>query len=136
MIDTRFKFAIISYILFFYMVSPVFGQEVEHNYQVGPQATNCDSLDLELLNEIEAIKQIRSSKFRFQQSFKLTRRQGFKGGEYYSCDNDLGYLVLKYDDSEKLYVEVKKEFWEILITSSDPEGYYLNNKNKLELFQQ
>jgi hypothetical protein len=120
--------------MLFLTISPVFGQEVEHNYQVGPQITTCDSLDIDHLTEMEAIKQIRSLKFRFQQSFKLTRRQGFKGGEYYSCDNNLGYLVLNLNESEKLYIEVKKEFWEILIKSSDPEGYYLKNKNTLKLF--
>ncbi len=131
--DTIIKFVIIHCILVL-IISPAFGQEVEHNYRVGPQVTTCDSLVLDHLSESEAIEQIRSSKFRFQQSFKLTRKQGFKGGEYFSCDNNVGYLILKNNDSEKLYVEVQKEFWEFLITSSDPEGYFLNNKNKLKLF--
>ena len=112
----------------------VFGQEVEHNYKVGPQFTTCDSLDFESVDSDEAIELIRETKFRFQQSFKLTRRQGFKGGEIYSCNNESGFLVVKLDDHEILYKNVELRFWNELISSSDPEGYYLKNKENLSSF--
>ena len=106
-------------------------QDVEHNYKVGPQSTSCDSLILEALNPERAIEKIRDAKFRFQQSFKLTRRQGFKEGEFYSCDGEIGFLIIKYNESEFLYVEVKNEIWDKLKTSQDPEGYFLEIKDDL-----
>jgi predicted AlkP superfamily phosphohydrolase/phosphomutase len=128
--------SILICILMVTLLSKSYSQEVEHNYKVGPQATTCDSLSLERLSETEAIEQIRLTKFRFQQSFRLTRRMGFKGGEFYSCDNINGYLLLKYNDEEQLYVNVKKEYWENLKISSDPEGFYLDSKGGLNLYHQ
>jgi len=116
----------------FALVFNSLAQEVEHNYELGPQQTNCDSLKLEASDLEQAIEMIKSAKFRYQQSFKLTRRAGFKGGDFYSCDNHSGYLMIRYHDSAFWYKQVTLEFWKIMISSSDPEGYYLENKQKLE----
>ena len=127
MVKTTFGLVLI-FVVQIYPISKAFGQEVEHNYKVGPQQTTCDSLDLDNRDAAESMKIIRNTKFRFQQSFRLTRRQGFKGGEFYSCDNKKGYLVVKMDDQEMLYKNVELKIWEELISSSDPEGYYLKHK--------
>lgn len=112
----------------------LFAQEVEHNYKVGPQVTTCDSLNLKSVPSDLRLKTVRKTKFRFRQSFKLTRQKGFQSGEYFSCDNISGYLILKYNGVEMLYHEVKKEIWKALISSSDPEGYYLGIKEDLQEF--
>ena len=106
-------------------------QEVEHNYTVGPQITNCDSLDVVGFSISESIAMIRNSTYRFDQSFRLTRKQGLQLGEYYSCDNKEGLLIIKYDGKESLYYKVDKHIWDELISSSDPEGYYLKIKQQL-----
>ena len=108
-----------------------FAQEVEHNYLVAPQATDCDSLKLEDLSLDQTKKMIRGSKFRFDQSFLLTRKSGLQLAEFYSCDNESGYLIIKFDDQELLYQGVQKEIWNKFISSSDPEGFYLEIKEKL-----
>lgn len=105
-----------------------FAQEVEHNYLVGPQFTNCDSLEVNELSPEKKIDAIRTSKFRFDQSFNLTRRQGLQGGEYYSCDNQVGFLVITYNGEEFLYEGVEKATWNNLISSSDPESEFLRIK--------
>jgi hypothetical protein len=107
-------------------------QEVEHNYQVGPQNATCDSLKIQKLNSEQAMEQIRGTKFRVQQSFKLPRREGFKGGEFYSCDGDTGFLIIKYSQSVFLFTDVDKEIWKNLKTSQDPEGYFLEIKEGLQ----
>ena len=106
-------------------------QEVEHNFLVGPQSTNCDSLDLIGSSLSESIDLIRASTYRFDQSFRLTRKQGLQLGEYYSCDSKEGFLIIKYDGKESLYYKVEKHIWDELISSSDPEGYFLNIKQQL-----
>ena len=116
------------------IVNISFGQDVEHNYKVGPQITTCDSLDVSDSSLEKTIQTIKSSKFRFQQSFKLTRRQGFKGGEYYSCDGESGFLVIKYNDEMLLFINVKKSIWDKLISSSDPEGYFLKERSSLQQY--
>ncbi len=111
--------------------SELIAQEVEHNYLVGPQFTNCDSLDLKGISAQESIKLIRNAKFRFDQSFKLTKKQGLQKGEFYSCDNKEGYLIIKYDAKEILLEKVQKSFWIELISSSDPEGLFIKRKKEL-----
>ena len=107
------------------------GQEVEHNYLVGPQVVTCDSLELASEPLEERLSMIRSAKYRFDQSFRLTRKTGLQQGEYYSCDNLTGYLIIKYDDTFYLYMKVKKNLWDQMLSSSDPEGHYLRYKEQL-----
>ena len=71
-----------------------------------------------------ALIRLRMTTFHFDQSFRLTRKQGLKQGEYYSCDGKMGYLIVRFDDATLLFQEVSMAFWETLITSSDPEGYF------------
>lgn len=122
---------LINFLLMLGSISICAAQEVEHNYQVGPQYTSCDSLKIQKLSTEQAIEQIRGTKFRVQQSFKLTRREGFKGGEFYSCDGNTGFLIIKFNESELLYTDVEKEIWKNLKTSQDPEGYFLKEKERL-----
>lgn len=105
--------------------SCLFAQEVEHNYKVGPQSTNCESLDIKEQSLSKSIELIRASKFRFNQSFRLSRKQGLQLGAYYSCDNKDGFLIIRYNGKENLYHKVDKQLWDEFISSSDPEGYYL-----------
>ena len=117
-------------ILFFLLSTSIrcFSQEVKHNYLVGPQSTTCDSISINQLESDELMQLIKSTTFRFDQKFKLTRKQGLQSGEYYSCDNAIGYLIVKYNGREHLYESVEKTLWKQFITSSDPEGFYLKNK--------
>ena len=126
------KFNIVSFILALIVLVPSYGQEVEHNYLVGPGFTTCDSLNLVGLDLEKSIKLIRSAKFRFNQEFKLTRKIGLQMGEYYSCDGRLGFLIIKYDDCVTLYQNVKKEIWAEMKSSADPEGFYLDKKPLLQ----
>ena len=61
------------------LIWQVYGQEVEHNYKMGPQKTACDSLDLHQLEDTEQIEVIRNTSFRFDQNFRLTRKSGLQG---------------------------------------------------------
>jgi hypothetical protein len=112
----------------------LYAQDVEHNYLVGPQFTDCDSLKFEGLSTEKAIELVRSVKFRYQQNFKLTRRTGFKGAEFYSCDLLSGILVIQFDNEQFLFTEVSKADWESLTSSPDPEGFYLDKKDNWTLF--
>jgi hypothetical protein len=125
------KLVIIGNLMSFLLVSVCEAQEVEHNYNLGPQKTTCDSLKIQELNAGEAVEQIRGTIFRVQQSFKLTRRAGFKGGAFYSCDGNTGFLIIKFNESELLFMDVEKERWKNLKTSPDPEGYFLEIKEGL-----
>lgn len=128
------KISLLFFLTSFFISNLVFAQEVEHNYLVGPQNTNCDSLYVHGFSLPESIAKIRTVKFRFDQSFRLTRKQGLQVGEFYSCDGDIGYLIIKYDDKETLYLGVSKNVWTDIISSTDPEANFLKIEASLKKF--
>lgn len=129
------KYALLPIIFIGAFINSNLAQEIEHNYLVGPQSTSCDSLKLHDLSMDQCIELIRVSIFRFDQTFKLTRKQGLQKGEFYSCDTRVGYLIIDFDGEEKLYKNIKKSFWSELISSSDPEGFYLKEIKHLQNHQ-
>jgi len=129
------KNALLSFVFIVAIINVNLAQEVEHNYLVRPQSTSCDSLKLHDLSMEQCIELIRVSTFRFDQTFKLTRKQGLQKGEFYSCDTKVGYLIISFDGEEKLYKSIKKRFWSELISSSDPEGFYIKEISHLQNHQ-
>ena len=127
------KQIVILFILIFNLTC-VIAQEVKHNFLVGPQLVNCDSMELAGFSTNQCIDSIRASSFRFDQSFRLTRKQGLQSAEYYSCDNMSGYLIVRYNGLFDLFNNVEKHIWDQMISSSDPEGYYLEIKKQLDNF--
>jgi hypothetical protein len=121
------KWNFIFFMTFFSLViiSSSHAQEVEHNFLVGPQFTNCDSLKLNGLTIEKAIQCIHAADYRYQQEFKLTRRTGLKGGAFFSCNMEVGFLIINFDEEQFLFTEVSKSDWEAFIATSDPEGYFL-----------
>ncbi len=120
------KILITALVLWPWMFTTLFAQEVEHNYVVGPQNTNCDSLDLDGLSVNEAVGAITSSKFRLDQQFKLNRPGGLMAGGFYSCDNAKGFLIIIFDGKKQLFNEVPLATWDAFVSSSNPEDYFLN----------
>lgn len=124
------KISILSIISFCFYFSAI-AQELKHNYRIGPQFTDCDSLDFTGFSSEVSISLINMSNFRFEQSFNLTNKQGLQSGEYFSCDNKEGFLLITIDGKEILYTRVPKIFWNDFISSQNPEEYYLKNRHRL-----
>jgi hypothetical protein len=103
----------------------VFGQ-VEHNYLIGPQSTDCDSLYVLSSPIDEAIENIERSTFRFQQQFKISRTYGVMNARYYSCDGEKGFLIINVDRKDFVYMDVPKSIWDNLITSPDINTFYVS----------
>ncbi len=95
------------------------GQEV--NYKVVSESITCDQLPTSFKNKDQALELISDSKFRYQQNFRIRRKAGLKAGDYYSCDNQKGFLIIQIDDEFEIYRDVIKTDWEVLISSNDPE---------------
>ena len=118
------KIVFITFIFIFLSIkSSVFAQ-VEHNYPVGPKSANCDSLDITSSTLEDAISTIELTTFRYQQQFKISRTYGIMSAKYFSCDGQTGYLVLKVDKEDLIYLEVPDSKWKGLIGSADINGFY------------
>ena len=102
------------------------GQDVEHNYLVGPQNTTCDSLPTSFYYEEEAIYLVEQASYRSTEQFKINRDYGVRGGWFYSCDNATGYLIILIDDHKHLFKMVPKEKWKQLTQTTDFESFIVN----------
>ncbi len=102
------------------------GQEVEHNFLVGPQITTCDSLPEDFYNEDEAIYLVENATFRSNAKFRINRSHGVKGGWYYSCDNKTGFLIILIDDQKHIFQFVPNETWDQLTKTTDFESFIIN----------
>lgn len=109
------------------LIQQVSAQEVEHNYPVGPQNTNCDSLELGDLPVEEVITILENASFRFDQEFRISRVSGVRAAHYYSCNGTTGYLIITIGQEKKVFLEVPKSHWNAFRTTSDPDSYYEKN---------
>ena len=116
------------------MVQVTQGQ-VEHNFLVGPNKTDCDSLPEIFPDQDRALELIQGAKFRFTQEFEIRRNAGFRGANFYSCDNEEGLLVVKVDDQSIIFPNVPKRIWDEFIGSNNMEGYYLRIKREYPILQ-
>jgi len=126
---------ILSILLFFMGYVYLAQGQVEHNFVIGPQITNCDSLPPTYTNPERALEIIRGAKFRFTEDFEIRRNSGFRGANFYSCDNEQGFLIVKVDDQSIIFPNVPKKIWDEFIGSNNMEGYYLRIKNEYPLLQ-
>ena len=100
------------------IILSVLGQE--QNFNTEP-SVSCEELNSSFGSLSEALTQITQSQFRFTESFKIRRKKGLKSGDFYSCDNKKGYLIIHIDDQFEIYKEVIIKDWQDLISSNDPE---------------
>lgn len=122
------KYLFVTSIIVFSHVSPdTMGQEIEHNYLVGPQNTTCDSLPATFTDLEEAIALIENATFRSSEKFTLNRKFGVRGGWYYSCDNEKGYLIILRDNYKLLFHDVPKSTWDAFISTTDFESFMDEN---------
>lgn len=105
-----------------------FAQEADHNYEMAPQVTTCDSLDLSGLSMSQQVKEIENATFRYVQNFQLNRKTGFQGAWFYSCDNKKGILVAKVDGEKRVYKTINRSAWEDLVSSGDFSNFLKGNQ--------
>jgi len=105
------------------VIGPLYAQ-VEHNYKVDPQSTNCDSLKVNSYTIDEAITIIERTTFRYQQQFRISRTYGVMSARFFSCDGKSGYLIIKVDKRDYIYIDVPEPKWTSLISSTDINGFY------------
>jgi hypothetical protein len=99
----------------------------KHNFIVPPENSNCDSMVIDLPELEVALEIIGHTVFRFQQNVKINRETGFREASFFSCDNQDGYMVIKYHDSIFLYSSIPKSIWESMVSSGNPGVFYEQN---------
>jgi len=111
---------LIAILLFFSIIPSTVGQE--KNFEM-KSSLSCEELNPSFESLTEALDQITQSEYRFTESFTIRRKKGLKAGDYYSCDNKTGYIVLQINERQIIYFEVPKSEWKGLTQSNDPDNY-------------
>ena len=112
-------------------LSSVLSAQIEHNFEMGPSNTTCDSLILKRTDEITLIQQIRNTSFRYQEDLKISRYYVPKHVWFYSCDGATGYLIAKESEAvEKVYQEVSQKIWQQFVDTDDPISFYAKLKKE------
>ena len=114
-------FCLLLFLLLF-PVAQTFAQD-KQNFTVAPQSTDCDSINFEQPAD-KLIQTIENTKFRFRQKFTINRKNGFQGAFFYSCDNQIGYLIIKEDNKKIIYNEIPITEWKNMLSGSNPINYY------------
>ena len=98
--------------------------QVEHNFKMDPEKTDCHELELTGNVQQDLIK-IKESTFRVKEEFKISRYHVPNKVDFYSCDGMNGILVATENDSTiKIIKDVKKSVWDSLTSTDDPIKYY------------
>jgi len=113
--------------LFFILLSFVCKAQDPQNQKVENVKTNCDKISSEFNSLDEAKKILDSATFSFSQEFKTTKSSGVIAANFYTCDNEKGYLWIRVNGKEYIYKDVTHFKWKELIETNDLDGYYEEN---------
>lgn len=100
--------------------------------------TSCNSNDCNQLTNFssynEAVKTIRKSDFKYSDKCDTSKSSWIYSAEYYSCDGDFGYFILKTKTATYIHANMPKNIWKSFKNADSFGSYYnLNIKGKFRL---
>ncbi len=107
--------------------------QVVHNFEMGPENTDCGGLDSLELAEQELAEKIVASTFRLREEMQISRYSAPRRFIYASCDGETGYLLAYQTDSLiHVYYPVGTGEWEVIRDAADPRESFRNKKELLK----
>lgn len=85
---------------------------------------NCDQLPKKYSSYEEAIKTIKSTHFRIEETINTSNSSWVKGASYFSCDGITGYFILKTDKQEYIYSSIPVDIWNGFKNAESCGSYY------------
>lgn len=89
---------------------------------------NCAHLSNNFLSYEEAKEKIKSTDFKIKEDITLNS-SWLKGADFYSCDGNIGYLIIQTETKDYLHAQVPKTLWEEFKYANSPGEFY-NKKIK------
>ena len=96
------------------------------NFKMDPEKVDCHNIPESFKNLKEGEEILSNAIFRRSLRFHTTKQTGVMAGQYYSCDNKSGFLVLLFNKKKLIYGEFTSKAWDGLVNTNDPDGYYIN----------
>ena len=113
------------------------GAQVVHNFEMGPENTDCAHIDSLDLPEQEFAGAIQQLTFRFREEITISRYSAPRKLEYVSCDGETGYLLAWQDDvAIFVYTELPSSGWEAIKDAPDPRLAYVEIQEKYKRYKQ
>ncbi|MGB3180971.1 MAG: hypothetical protein WBB45_06255 [Cyclobacteriaceae bacterium] len=89
--------------------------------------TICNNIPRDLGNRTQAISTLSDTEFIFEQSLETLQVFGVKKATFYSCDGNLGYLVVNTSRRNYLYENVPRALWENFKVAYSIDGFFVKN---------
>lgn len=95
---------------------------------------NCDEIPSKFNSYEQAINEIQSSSFEFQEAISKSS-SWINDANYYSCDMKIGFLIIETSRQKYIHKDVPIKVWEEFNKSSSLGKYYNQNiKNRFQLY--
>lgn len=100
-----------------------FGFLISINLAASDQCS-CKEVKKKTSNQNEFIQFLEKSVLNFSEKIETEAVRGVQSAKYYYCDNDHGFLVIKFHDAELIYKEVPLQTWFEFKFAESSESYY------------
>lgn len=86
---------------------------------------DCSKINTEFQSYNEAVKTIKNTDFSVEQELSHNNSSWIVNAEYYSCDNNFGYMVLYTDSNEYIFQDMPINVWREF-QNADSKGRFYN----------
>ena len=91
------------------------------------RGVNCDQLPKHFSSYQDAEEKIKATHFKLEESVNTSKSSWVRGASFYSCDETVGFFILKTDNQDYLYSGVPMEIWEGFKNADSFGSYYDHN---------
>lgn len=95
---------------------------------------DCSEMNSDFQSYNEAVKTIKNTDFHVEEDLSNNNSSWIDNAEYYSCDNNFGYMILYTDGDEYFYQNMPSNVWREF-QKADSKGRFYNRhiKGKYQL---
>lgn len=97
---------------------------------------DCSLIDENFNNYDDAVETIKSADFDFSEDVDTSKSSWIHDAEFYSCDGQIGYLIIETESDNYIHREVPIEIWNEFKNAESFGKYYnqhLKGRFRLEL---
>lgn len=98
----------------------VLPEQIETTYEV----YDCEKLPSSFSSFEEALGKIFNANFRYSDKISITSSSWIRGANYYSCDGNNGFFIIKTDKQYYIHQAVPISIWKGFKNSSSYGSYY------------
>lgn len=90
---------------------------------------SCNELLTQFSSYQQAVSEVKSTNFTIEDSVNTSRSSLIKGASFYSCDSNVGFLLVKIRSTEYIYQNVPISVWK-QFKKADSFGSFYNRNVK------